>query len=72
MAVCTWLSSVQIVAESLLSSIELSNITAVLSSAHLRDVLNMNSVCVCALSVDEDGCVQYVWYWTVEVGRVSV
>lgn len=59
-------------AESLLSSIELSNITAVLSSAHLRDVLNMNSVCVCALSVDEDGCVQYVWYWTMEVGRVSV
>ena len=36
-------------------------ITAVLSSARLRAVLNINSVCVCALSVHGDGCVQCVW-----------
>ena len=28
----------------------------VLSSAHLRDVLHIDSECVCALSVREDGC----------------
>lgn len=45
----SWLNCVQIVDKSLMSSIKLSNFTAVLSSAHFRAVLN--SVCVRALSV---------------------
>lgn len=48
--------------QSLLSSIEMSNVTAVLSSAHLCDVLNINGVRVRALSVHEGGCVQRVRY----------
>lgn len=45
-----------------MSSIEMSNVTAVLSSAHLCDVLNINGVRVRALSVHEGGCVQRVRY----------
>lgn len=46
-------------AESLSSSITLSDVPAVLSSAHLRAVLNINSVCVCVCLMCSWGTVVY-------------